>query len=237
MSAKKRSSAGTTSGKRASARQRVAAARAAEKRRERRRWIITFAVTGVIVVALAAGAAWAIVANDKPAPLPRPAAAKGTGIPPWPLPTDPVAGAKAAGLDVQPMEGTAKHFHAHLDVLVNGRPVPVPANLGVAAAGNAMAELHTHDATGVLHIEAPTANKRYTLGQVFDEWNVLLNATSLGGLKADAAHTLTAYVNGKPQTSDPATIEITPHREIALRYGAKNATVKVPAKYNFAAGE
>jgi hypothetical protein len=60
--------------------------------------------------------------------------------------------------------GTAKHFHAHLDVMVNGQNVPVPANLGVAATGNAMAELHTHDATRMLHIEAPTSNKRYTLG-------------------------------------------------------------------------
>jgi hypothetical protein len=89
----------------------------------------------------------------------------------------------------------------------------------------------------MLHIEAPTADKRYTLAQVFDEWNVLLNPTALGGLKTDADHTLTAYVNGKPQTGDPAAIEITQHREIALVYGTKGATVKVPDRYNFPAGE
>jgi hypothetical protein len=237
MGSKKRPSTKTAPGKRVSARERMAAARAAEKRRERRRWITTFAVAGTVVAALAVGVVWTIVADDKPAALPHPAAASGTSMPPWPLPGDPVAGAKAAGLDVQPMEGTAKHFHAHLDVLVNGQNVPVPANLGVAAAGNAMAELHTHDATGMLHIEAPTPNKSYTLGQVFDEWNVMLSATALGGLKTDATHTLTAYINGKPQAGEPAAIELTPHRQIALVYGPKDAKVKVPAAYAFPAGE
>ncbi|MCW2858559.1 MAG: hypothetical protein JWP48_267 [Actinoallomurus sp.] len=133
--------------------------------------------------------------------------------------------------------GTAKHFHAHLDVMVNGQNVPVPANLGVAATGNAMVELHTHDATGMLHIEAPTSNKRYTLGQVFDEWNVLLSATAIGGLTTDATHILTAYINGEQQTGDLTAIELTPHRQIALVYGPKDAKVKVPVAYDFPAGE
>ncbi len=113
---------------RPSAKARLAAARAAERRRERRNWIITFAVVAVVVAALAVGAAWAIIKQNRPKPLPTPVAmGSDTALPPWPVPADPVAGARAAGLDVRPMEGTAKHFHAHLDIVVNGKPGP--ANL------------------------------------------------------------------------------------------------------------
>jgi hypothetical protein len=86
-------------------------------------------------------------------------------------------------------------------------------------------------------IEAPTSNKRYTLGQVFDEWNVLLSATAIGGLTTDATHILTAYINGEQQTGDLTAIELTPHRQIALVYGPKDAKVKVPVAYDFPAGE
>jgi hypothetical protein len=135
------------------------------------------------------------------------------------------------------MEGTANHFHTHLDLLVEGKTVPVPANLGIASSGDAMAELHTHDTSGVLHIEAPTIGKRYTLGQLFTEWNVRLDAAHLGGLSADGTRTLSAYVDGKKQTGDPAAIELTPHREIALVYGPASAGVRVPSAYDFPSGE
>jgi hypothetical protein len=224
--------------KRPGAKARIAAARAAEKRRERRNWIITIAVVGVVVAALATGAAWTLIKQNRPKPLPTPVAqGSDTALPPWPVPADPVAGARAVGLDVKPMEGTARHFHVHLDILVNGKPVTVPANLGISQAEQAMSELHTHDTTGVLHIEAPTANKRYTLGELFDEWQVKLSATGIGGLKANGTNTLSAHVNGKKQTGDPASIELLPHREIALVYGPAGAKVNVPTSYKFPQGE
>lgn len=224
----------TSAQKRVSARERVAAARAAERRSERRRWLVTFGATGAIVAALGAGAAWAIVSNNKKAE--HPAANSGTGPPPWPLPADPIAGARAAGLNIAPMEGSALHIHAHLDVFANGQKVTVPANLGIARSGSQLAELHTHDDTGILHIESPSTSKKFTLGEVFSEWNVRLNAAQIGGLKTDATHTLTAYINGKPQTGDPAAIQLAAHQEIALVYGAKGAKVNVPSSYKFENG-
>lgn len=220
------------SDKRQSARERIVAARAAERRRERLRWLVTFAV---VVAALAAGTLWTFARQDDERA--RAAQRSRTALPPWPVPADPVAGAHAAGLDVKPMEGTAKHFHSHLDVIVNGKPVEVPANLGIDQSGGAMSELHTHDTRGVLHIEAPTANKRYTLGQLFQEWQVDLSATALGGLKADAANTLSVYVDGKKQTGDPASVELLPRRQIALVYGPANAKVNIPSSYTFEQGE
>lgn len=218
--------------------ERIAAARAAERRRARQGRILTVAIVGLFVAALAAGTIWAIMKQNSPEPLPATAArGSATALPPWPVPADPVAGARAAGLAVAPMEGTARHFHAHLDIFVDGKRVPVPADLGIDPSRQAMSELHTHDASGVLHIEAPTADKRYTLGQLFDEWQVRLSAAGIGGLKAGGKNTLSAYVDGKKQTGDPAAIELTPHREIALVYGPAGAHVDVPASYKFPGGE
>ncbi|MCZ4102792.1 MULTISPECIES: hypothetical protein [Streptomyces] len=228
-----------------SARERVAAARAVEARKERRRRVAFISTVGVIGAALIGGVAWAVVANGgsggsggkASGPLPAPVAfGSATALPPWAAPADASAGAKAAGMKVSAMEGTVNHFHAHLDVIVDGKPVPVPANLGIDQAAQAMSELHTHDASGVLHIEAP-AHRRYILGQLFNEWAVHLDAQQVGGLKAGAGKELTAYVDGKKVAGDPASIELTAHREITLVYGAANASVKVPSSYDFPNGE
>lgn len=205
------------------ARERIAAARAAEKRRERRRrWIM---VAGVLVLVIAGGAFWALDGRGDTA---------GAGAPPWARPADTVRRATAAGLAVTGMEGTAVHFHTHLDVLVDGKPVTVPAELGIASNGS-IAELHTHDTSGILHIEAPAKGKHYTLGQLFEEWNVRLTATAIGGLTDGDGRTLAAYVDGKRTPGDPARIALAPHREIALAYGKPGAT-KIPSTYRFPAG-
>ncbi|MCO5971145.1 hypothetical protein [Actinoallomurus soli] len=227
--------------RRRSARERLAAERAAEERRRRRRRITTWVAGGGVAAVLVAAGVWASTSHEKKSPggAAAPAAADGAAAarPPWPRPDDTADRARKEGLAVAPMEGTAVHFHTHLDILVDGKAVPVPADLGIAASGDAMSELHTHDTTGVLHIEAPTTGKRYTLGQLFTEWGVPLSATGLGALKAGGTRTLTAYVDGKRQTGDPAAIELAPHREIALVYGPAHASIRVPSHYDFPVGE
>lgn len=47
------------------------------------------------------------------------------------------------------------HEHVHLDVVVDGTEVVVPANLGIQMSPAHIATLHTHDSTGIVHkIEA-----------------------------------------------------------------------------------
>src|SRR5690349_2214049 len=128
--------------------------------------------------------------------------------PPWPAPAHPLAAAAVAGLRSNTMEGTVVHYHAHLDILVDGKPVVVPGNLGIDTTAGQLAEVHTHDATGVIHIEAPDKGHRYVLGQVCAEWDVRLDATHLGGLVAGNGKTLQAYVGGKPVSGNPARIEL-----------------------------
>ena len=60
-----------------------------------------------------------------PAPTPAKDAA------PWPAPADPMKLAEKAGLTPETHEFLLLHVHAHLDVFVNGRPVTVPAGIGI----------------------------------------------------------------------------------------------------------
>src|SRR5918911_4626688 len=79
------------------------------------------------------------------------------------------AGASIDGISCQ-SEMLNYHIHAHLTLYKDGKPVPLPANVGIpysqAIGGQhyCLYWLHTHDASGVIHIESPTP-RLYTLGQ------------------------------------------------------------------------
>ncbi|MFD9128645.1 hypothetical protein [Kitasatospora sp. NPDC059571] len=234
-------------------RSRIAAERAAEAKRERRRKLLVRGGIAAGALALVGGiTAIVVTASDHgssttasasavasiPAS-PRTTAEGRTTPPPWPAPEGSAAAAAvtAAGLPMLSEEGTALHIHAHLDVIADGKAVEVPPLVGIDEPAQQISPLHTHDTTGVVHIESPV-QANFTLGQFMTEWQVSLSADHLGGLKTDADHTLTAYVDGKAVTGDPAAITLGAHQEIALVYGtaAENAQVKVPASYSFAPG-
>src|SRR4051794_34375582 len=46
------------------------------------------------------------------------------------------------------------HIHALLHIYVNGLLSPVPANIGIESAKGLESSMHTHDASGVIHMEA-----------------------------------------------------------------------------------
>lgn len=156
---------------------------------------------------------------------------------PWTRPADQLATTKAAGLSLTPQETLAVHYHSHLDVYVDGTHVPVPAELGINIGPNntapphgpvGIAPLHTHDTSGILHIEAPKA-MTFKLGQLFTEWGVPLSAQSAGGYSP-----VKAYVDGKPFKGDPSDIVLKNHEEIAIVAGS--GSVKVPSSYNWPQG-
>lgn len=195
---------------------------------------------GLVGVALVVGAAvWAAADDGDTGPeRTEQAAVSGPGeqdLPLWPAPADVPARAQAAGLPIGPM-GTAEHYHLHLDVLVDGEPVIVPANLGVDWRNGAMSYLHTHSPDGLVHVEAGEKGQVFTLGQLFTQWDVRLTTTRLGGLKATDGKTLTVYVNGQRVPGDPAQLRLRPHQQIALVFGPAGHEVDVPANYDFPPG-
>jgi hypothetical protein len=84
------------------------------------------------------------------------------------------------------------HIHPRLDVLENGSPIIVPAQVGIDPSMwhdhsldefgmqampemnmIAMAPLHTHDNSGIVHVES-TINRNYTLGEFLNIWGLNL---------------------------------------------------------------
>ena len=157
-------------------------------------------------------------------------------MPPWPAPADARAAVAAAGLPMLGSEGSVEHIHAHLDVLVDGKPVPVPADLGVDTRRGTMSPLHTHDDSGVIHVEAPV-KRQFSLGEVFSEWQVSLSADNIGALRAADGKVVRVFVNGTPQTGNPAAIMLGPRSKIALVYGAPRPGETIPSNYDFPEGD
>jgi hypothetical protein len=120
------------------------------------------------------------------------------------------------GVDCQAGERLQYHVHAALEILVDGQPVTVPKNTGIRS--DCLFWLHTHDDTGLVHIEAPD-NRGFTLGQFFQIWGQPLSATQLLSSTVDANHKITATVNGTAFTGDPASIPLADGETIVLQYG------------------
>jgi hypothetical protein len=78
---------------------------------------------------------------------------------------------QALGLPALSSEGTVLHIHAHLDLFVNSKRMPVAGGIGINQGSQFISPLHSHDATGVIHVESST-KERFTLGQVFAVWGV-----------------------------------------------------------------
>jgi hypothetical protein len=158
------------------------------------------------------------------------------GKAPWPpeyasLP-DRLAPLKLTSLGA---EGTKLHIHQHLDVIVNGKHVTVPALIGIYANGDPsnggfFVELHTHDASGIMHLESPK-DGAFTLGQFFGTWGVRLSQSCIGGYCATATNPLRFFVNGKRYIGDPNNIVLKNHQEFAIVYGKPPA--KIPSSYNW----
>lgn len=138
-----------------------------------------------------------------------------TSLPPWPTPGDVPARAAAAGLDVGPM-GTAEHYHPTLAITIDGRPVRVPPNIGVDPYTGAMSAVHTHEGDGTIHIEAATVGEKFTLGQLFIQWGVVLTPTQIGGVKAKAGDMVKVTSNGAPVSGDPTELRLEPDQQIEL---------------------
>ena len=159
--------------------------------------------------------------------------------------------ARRAGLVPERAEFLQYHVHAHLDVFVNGDPVPVPAGIGINIHDPAVHQvklvngtfayggidppckrpcispLHTHEEDGILHTESKTV-KPNRLGQFFTEWDVRLDRHCVGGYCAPKA-AIAFYVNGERFSgdNDPRDIELSDLTEIAIVIGKQTDSRKM----------
>jgi hypothetical protein len=154
-----------------------------------------------------------------------------TGPPPWPVETGNLRRRLSVlGLPALAREGTKLHTHQHLDVFVDGRRVSVPAGIGINVAEHFISPIHTHDASGVIHVESPTV-RTFSLAELFGVWGVRLTKNCLGG--RCRAGGLRVFVNGR-QVADPNRALLGWHDEIVVAFGPPPKPL--PSSYSFPPG-
>jgi hypothetical protein len=138
------------------------------------------------------------------------------------------AGANVDGLTCSPDMVTNYHVHAHLAIVYNGQWLTLPQHIGITS--QCEYEMHTHDNTGIIHIETPAVNN-YTLGEFFDIWGEPLTSTNVAGLSGNVV----AYINDNGEArrymGDLRSIELTSHRDVTLQIGT--AAVSTLATYSW----
>jgi hypothetical protein len=122
------------------------------------------------------------------------------------------------GIQCGAMEQFGFHIHVHLDIFINGNHHIIPALIGIT--GNCFYWLHTHDESGVIHIES-IVKRDFTLGQFFDIWNKKFNNTQIFNNLVSSNNTLKVYVNGSKivDGTNYRDIVLHDHDEIAIIYG------------------
>jgi hypothetical protein len=160
-----------------------------------------------------------------------------TGGPPWPPETAHLRDRLAAdGLAVLSAEGTVQHTHQHLDLFVDGQAIQIPGDIGINRDQRYLAPIHTHDTTGIIHVESPTVAD-FTLGEFFDVWGVRFDPRCVGGVCDGNGRALSVYVNGEPETGDPRSVVLTAHEEIVVAIGTQTQLPSpIPSSYEFPSG-
>jgi hypothetical protein len=167
------------------------------RRAERMKRITIFSIIGLVALAVA-GLVYLVIAQSQ-----TPANAAYPSV---------------DSISCQSTEQGGTHIHAHVTMYVNGTKTPIPANVGIAPDGSCLYWLHTHDDSGVIHIEAP-AGVSATFGNFLDIWGQRFQQLGYPSQLSDATG-WQVYVNGKPFRGNFRTIPLQSHTLITLAYNS-----------------
>jgi cell division septation protein DedD len=154
------------------------------------------------------------------------------------------------------MSENAYHVHVYLGLLVNGKQVAIPDQIGLYQPGpisdgytntaKCFYYIHTHDATGKIHIESPSTAPRnsslFTLQNVLDVWGTTVNSNGVGPFQGPLRVFIgqAAYGSQYVQPSsyyeyfgDPNAIALYSHMAIWLEVGAPYYTASSLPLINF----
>ena len=138
------------------------------------------------------------------------------GAAPWPPEYQQLA-TRLNALNLPQTADYPFHIHAMLRIYVDGKQVPIPAGIGIDPLGRFIAPLHTHDASGIVHMEAVRPFPA-TLGEFLDIWGVKFTPTQIGGYQAGGGNVLGVYVNGR-RVSNPENYVMKAHDAIVIGFG------------------
>ncbi len=137
---------------------------------------------------------------------------------PWPNNTEQLP-ARLAELNLPQLSDTAGalHHHIQLYVYVDGQSVVVPANIGLSS--QAASPLHTHDDTGLVHVESADPDFAPVLGQFMDVWGVYFTKDCLGDQCNQGNRQVRVYENGQQYTGDPTLMPLSDLTAVVITYG------------------
>lgn len=125
------------------------------------------------------------------------------------------------GIEGLSQEMLKNHLHAHLSIFYKGMQIAVPRGIGIikpfhvvngfVEGGKGYYWLHTHDASGIVHVESPK-DQSYDLGNFFDIWGQPLEMHNVAGFKGR----LHVFVDGKIYFGEIRKISLKQHTQIIL---------------------
>lgn len=133
------------------------------------------------------------------------------------------------GVECDPSEGTVFHVHTHLDMIVDSKQITIPTGIGIKQ-NEYLCWLHTHDTSGVIHIESPTQNK-FTLGQFVQVWDSTPEISHTFEELTHGDKNLKVFVNGTEITDHYDVIPLFAHDEIVLVSG--DMPTSISTSYEF----
>jgi hypothetical protein len=133
------------------------------------------------------------------------------------------------GIKCGDMAVNGYHVHAHLTLLNRGQQVYLYDGIGRSQTTGCYYWLHTHDSSGVIHVES--RDKFYpTLGTFFDIWGRPLSRSQFLSYTAKPGETMKVYVNQKPYRGNLHDIVLERHTTVTIEIGPP---FRAPKPYSF----
>jgi hypothetical protein len=190
------------------------------------RWAITVSLAS-LTAAVVVGIVLASGGNEKKTSGPLRGILTTTA--PWPANTELMA-QRLAELGL-PGAGEALHTHSRLELYVHGLKVPVPAQIGISS--DLTSPLHTHDASGVIHVES-SKQQDFTLGEFFDIWGVRLTDSCLGAYCNGDEGSLRVFVSGKGFDGRIRNLRLQDETEIVVTFGKQSEMPEpIPSEFSY----
>jgi hypothetical protein len=140
--------------------------------------------------------------------------------------------ARATALGLPP-EGTTMHEHANVQIFVHGQNERIPTDIGIDPAGGTIQSIHTHDNTGLVHLES-SESREFTLGDFFGVWGVRFTPSCIGAYCNDGNNRLQVFLDGEEVADNLRDVQLDDQAVIVVTYGtAAELPDPIPSSFDF----
>ena len=132
-----------------------------------------------------------------------------------------------------PAEGTTMHEHADVEIFVHGSKEPVPTDIGIDAAKGTIQSIHTHDDTGLVHLES-SQSREFTLGEFFGVWGIRFTPSCLGAYCNEGNNRLQVFVDGEEVNGSLQDVQLDDQTVVVVTYGTPTELPDpIPSSFDF----